>query len=524
MNQQYSKRPKDKQYGAVLPLFLLMFFGILAVLGLAVDLTNYYKAQVELQRAVDAGAMAGARILIKPIATGGEQEAANAVASDKAALIAKENLNHSGYGDDRIQVQATWAAPESEPAEPGAPVLGLRMTVSGTIRPRLLVLGLIPGFNSGTVLAASAQAEARAAIISLVLDNSGSMAELVDGDHPEKGTKLAALKIAAHDFVSSLRGTGRDMVALNTFTQIATTRVQANDYYDSAEQIDTQRAAMLNVIDNQLSAAGRTNASEAIFRGWESIRTKKLAQPNLPCFMIFFTDGAPNVSTANWQPPAGTPGIPEFPSPATAATKWYSYATNGEPPVYINHWYRTNGTDTYSTTGVRLLAFDSGSNPVCDTIGNCLGTSSEIRFRVPGTESSDQTSGRLYQLFPLDGTDDSANLRRLPYLTALAMGDYVRDMGCSLYTIGVGQNESITDNFYQTLNDDTLHRKDFFLNRLANDQQRALSWPDEPNGYVRSYLDLRTSKPGKYYPTEDATQLRAIFRDILTNIRLRLNS
>lgn len=532
---QHARRFAASESGAFLPFFLVIFFVILGILGLAVDLTSFFRTQLRLQRSVDAAALAAARLQHQPLDPGVPLETARQRIHDATAQVLLANFQETGLSDQIVGTPViNVSMADRDPPPPGEPMRGAHTSVSAQARPPLLILDMVPFIESVTTVAASAEAEARSAIISMVVDVSGSMGQSMPGENPI--TKIAALKQAAHGFVDSLR-TGRDVVALSRFSSSASNLVPPNSYWDTAAALEAHRDSLDSAIDG-LAANGRTNASEALFTAYNSVRDATRSFPFLPCYIVFFTDGAPNISTANWVPSTSGSFMNDNPTqnPARALDPlpWYAFVDDQDPLNIItdNHWYRSFGG--YHSNDTSLSPFCAAgvpcSGPGDRLLANALGRGNPIAFRAPGRASTDGPDGRLYSTFTFTAANDEDNMRRLHYLTALAMADYIRAQSCTIFSIGLGQRETVFDNFYHRIREDSLPRKDYFLSRLANDRSCGgasyiTDCLDEPNGFVDSYdeLDGQNALRGRYYPTDDPSELAGKFQDVLANIRLRLN-
>ena len=527
------------QRGLAIPLFLISLIGLLFLLGLVIDISNLYHAQIRLQRSVDGAALASAKLQHKPIDINSSQQRQELIDNIEwvAKEVVKESLAAQNYQPHQYDMPTYVSAhfPSSTMPAPGTTVRGPHTIVRAHLKPNLYLLNLLPDFISNPILTAEAEAEARSAIISVILDISGSMNSNMGGIK-----KIDALKQAAKQFVNLLRNS-RDIVSLTTFSDRAQLRVAANDYWDTSSQINNHRNTLVNTIE-AINAGGWTNSSESLFIGWQSIKDQVATYPFLPCFVVFFTDGAPNHSSVNWVKPQNNSSNSFVENPSISDANhsdfWYTYKSSLNVP--INYWYRSY---IDSQANYRFDPFcPLGSGSRCSGPNNLRFTdvfknSHDLEFRVPGRHSNDNIDGRKYTLFRAPNTNDRHNtqLRQLHYLTAIAMSDYIRFKGCTVFSIGLGQLEDDFSKFYQTISDDMLRRKDYFLSRVANDstcgdlpqiQNSPGGCLDLPISYgIETYQELeeKNVSKGNYYPTDDPNTLTAIFREILANIRLRIN-
>ena len=163
----------ERGQSAITLAMLAITFLILA--GFTIDIANLLLQKSHLQRALDAGAIAG----ITRYSSGD----ASGTIVDTAKEVALYNLGQMIQNPD-ANVTGTFGAGQDGMAT---------LQLSGTINTGTLFMRLIPGVSLSTVVtAATSTASRNPAIISLVLDASGSM-----------GGSMSALKTAAKAFVDS---------------------------------------------------------------------------------------------------------------------------------------------------------------------------------------------------------------------------------------------------------------------------------------------------------------------------------
>ncbi len=557
----------NSEHGIFIPLVAGIFFGILAILGLALDVVVIYKGQINVQKAVDAGSLSGANLLLKPLGLQID-EAGIRSAAEKMARV---NLELAGFSASEIvEVVAQYSLSGSVG---GSQYGESTVYVSASVRPQLFILDKIPGIGTAIVSTTSAVARARSIIVSIVLDRSGSMNATLPGD---PNNKLFYLKDAAIKFVERFRNT-RDMVSLVSFSDASTTEVVMNDFNGTSAEFTANRDNLVSRI-NSLAAGGATNHSSGIYRAWDVMRGKVAAYPLLPRFMLIFTDGGSTASVANWAPNPALPGngfdriaanqrpvLPPPPPPPTPEPPkpWYYNEPNeGDNVLGTNYWYDLRygggaGMCLYNfgpTYGLYLTphSFVSGAassldcgeipaNPPAPVIYKqslraCLGLDGPIGFydpdgklyTEPGTviDYAQEAAELPLCMWPTTSSDYSLanwSFARLHYLAAVAAADFVRKQGVYIYTIGLGQQDTTVSDFYQTLNNGDL-RKDFALNRLANDRNRSQShdYPDMPSGKAATYAELSSQRQGKYLASDTGQDLETLFQEVFRDIKLQL--
>ncbi|MCB0325162.1 MAG: hypothetical protein KDD69_16370, partial [Bdellovibrionales bacterium] len=159
--------------GAVIPLAVFLIVTLLALAGLAVDAGNLYRAQIQLQKAADAGALAGIGASIIRSDAPGDPELLKDFIETRATEVACENLRLFGYpcDDPDTVVSADYDLGTAE------------LTVTTDADIFFFLMGLVPFEIIGAESAGDSRTiEARAAVrrqtatVALVLDLSSSMA------------------------------------------------------------------------------------------------------------------------------------------------------------------------------------------------------------------------------------------------------------------------------------------------------------------------------------------------------------
>ncbi len=183
-------------------LALLFFMAIAFVLGLAIDGAQIYRAQLRLQRAVDAGAIGGSEFI-------GNNAGGNADAPLRfAEEFTLDNLSRMGMG--------RYFQPRDIRAEWDDPVPGLRraIRITGTLHMPTLLIHLIHGLPRMNEVTATARAATIRRVIVLVLDLSSSMTYL-DSGNPRR-PRMIGLVNALRDFIPNFR-VGFDVLGMVAF-------------------------------------------------------------------------------------------------------------------------------------------------------------------------------------------------------------------------------------------------------------------------------------------------------------------
>lgn len=242
-------RALQGEAGAVLAIVVLALLVLLGSAGLAVDLGRGYVVQLRLSRAVDAGALAGARAL-----RGGQE-----VARSQAESMARANGIAHGAGGVTTDIH-----------------FGTNDRGENTVRfsaHRVLPTTFMRALG---IFELPVRAEAEAAVppldIVLVLDTSGSLG-------PGQGDVFPELQAAATTFVS-LFSDQVDQMGMVTFQLTATTAFPLRHNF----RIQTIQAI------HGMAPAGDTNIQEGLQRALEQLNGP-YARPSAAKVVVFFTDG-----------------------------------------------------------------------------------------------------------------------------------------------------------------------------------------------------------------------------------------
>lgn len=197
------------QTGATLPLMAAAMIPILAGIGTAVDLGRVYLVKSQMQAAVDAAALAGARSFNVDDNTTADRD-------EQVKTYFRENFPDGYLGSgDRIVPTASFTITNN--------VNRTTVTASRALPMALMqIFGFAPHQISVTAVA---EGQPRPLEVMVVLDNTGSMAQTMgDGN-----TRIAAIKTAMNDFIEVLHqgATVRNELAMGFINYTHTTNVGA---------------------------------------------------------------------------------------------------------------------------------------------------------------------------------------------------------------------------------------------------------------------------------------------------------
>jgi Flp pilus assembly protein TadG len=250
---------RRKQRGIALAYVGVFVFMLALMIGLAVDLGRAYAVRSELAKAVDASALAAARLI-----TSGQTAATN-----EANAIFTLNFPSGHLGVDSV------SGPDinfgSVASGPNAGAHLITVSASATLPTTFMALA----GNQTIDIPAAGQATRRLVDISFVIDHSGSLSSV-----------WSQVQTAANRFVDFFDDVN-DRMALVMFA------------YDAvvADAISTSRGYNKNNIKGHINltqAEGSTSTAEGLFRGWDQLRRVPTDVQSGLRVIVLFTDGAPN--------------------------------------------------------------------------------------------------------------------------------------------------------------------------------------------------------------------------------------
>lgn len=371
-----------------------------------------------------------------------------------AEELAEYNLLEMGIHEDEIiNLEATLSINENNVAT---------LSLETDVDVDTFFMKLIPGEQLDKV-AIKARSSARRvpAIISLVFDTSGSMD--CNGACPEK---LQALKDAATTFIEAFQD-DLDQVAIIEFNYNA-------EVLEPMQLIDKEE--LIETIDD-LSTGGWTNIAEGIKLG--RLELESTENPEAIKALVLFSDGAPNTLSPNF----------------TDGKYFLDENFPNEDPTHFH--YVVEGMTNAVKHPVSL-------NQICSKVRYCFDTFEYADSRL------NVVPGSLY----VDRNSQTEKVME-SYDISIVEADYAKADGSSVYTIGLGTEDTETSDAYQDTGDgQTL--KPILLRRIANDpaSKNDPQFPEFPNN---------SSHPaGIYLQTPDNSELTSLFQAVAQRLKLRL--
>jgi hypothetical protein len=478
----------------------LVYVGVFLVViclfvGLAVDLGRAYAVRLQLATAVDAAALAGARII-----PNGEGPA-----RDEAEKIFALNFPADGLVDGDTPKPTVEFGTVPDGPNRGAHLV----TVSATV-PLPTTFMRVRGYDSIDV-AASGQATRRLVDLSFVIDHSASL-----------GAAYGQVQAAANQFVDFFDADD-DRMSLILFS---TDTVVADPIEDGGRGFD--KGSIQSHISSSVSQ-GKTSTAEGLFRGWDQLRR---VPPDLQSgvrVVVLFTDGAPNTFSGTFR---------RRPSRPSASSTWVMQ----QGAIKVQDFPAAGGLSTsFPVVGglVPILSNCCGTlsaEPNCITPGGCwTGQAGNVgqgytNSRIPeipylpvASSHPNPSSAGMTTTFPLEsdlpgqrtllrettGTDElypypshAQNVAKASRNLAERIAYEIRNEGgqhhIHIFTLGLG------DLLNQPQGYDPMETGSSILQRIAND-------PDSD--------DFDDGQPeGRYFFAGDATQLNDAFQQVRDRI------
>jgi hypothetical protein len=253
--------------------FLLALFG---VLGLAVDASKLYMTKLRIQRAVDAAAVAGSRLISSP------QEDQ---ALDFATNHATQALISMGYKVGNITVNSRWLDPINR----------TEISVDGAIDVPAWIITLLPGVSEINPVHAVGVATSRSATVCLAIDISGSMTATARSGNTKMKDLIDALSgiesppgnLVVPGFIDYFEE-GYDAIGFATYNlEIRETRPMTNQFLQFRD------------VFRGLVADGFTNTESALRECYRHLTTSPISLARSSASIILVTDGGPTASCEN---------------------------------------------------------------------------------------------------------------------------------------------------------------------------------------------------------------------------------
>lgn len=342
--------------------FAAIAIPLTAIVGLAIDTGMLYLIKSKLSAAVDAGALAGARALSRGLNDTQQKDRASEVAvgyvkaNFAAGYMMSRNLN---VPDPTIDSTVVNQRSVILTANVEAPTMFLKIVHAG--RP---------------VVQASATAVRVDVNVVMVLDRSGSL---------ENSGSCDDMIAAARGFVAKFAPT-RDFVGLVTFASSSFTEFPiAGNFATAATTLDTRISRIV--------CHGATSSADGLSRGYVDLAA---IAPRALNVILFFTDGQPTATAADFPKPVGTTCTQQQLAPTPAGS--------------------IRGVFTYGGTQVwGLLSSSVGYSPVPNDF---QGAPMSTGCRFMPIEPSNHTNTDDYRWVPNTDIWGNNHLSGYPYATS----------------------------------------------------------------------------------------------------------
>jgi len=564
MTSQFSSLLSEEK-GGVLILVSFVIVILLAMAGLAIDAGNIFHARIQLQKAVDTGALAGIGSTFLNENVPIDQSDLRDYIHDKAKDIVESNLLYRGF--DLSQVATTY---NYEPLTHTLTVTSETNTFSLLMKAvpfQLLGIDQVPEFFEINVVAEIQRAPANLAIVLDLSDSmdcpsegdcdcktpdrvSGATCEEVALTNPgNQNTKIQDLKLAVDDFVG-LFDPSYDRIGVVGYKMVAEELVQLNS--DGSRGFDP---TAFDAIDLQVPS-GSTNTCDGMMTAYSAYRRLNIIN-NEEIAYVLFSDGAPTAGRFLFSSPEGT--METSNEQGLGDHDYLSWAVEWQDSITGTRWtgpsmLTKKRVEVTPTNGVDAPVGASGdfvpscqfaispSQPLSDSsqynklFDDCL---VNMGFHMP--DAAHKVYGQN-----ISGTGANrydTEWRKQYYHCVVATTDHLRSNKGSVYSIGLGEARDLAADLvaadpYQDI-DDTLFRRDFLLARASNDYYSARPLDSNENeltaqfhpefdfeGYTdyEEILSSNQNNPsfGRYYPTPDPAELKNTFRSIGQKVLLKL--
>lgn len=562
--------------GAYIPLTALISVGLLAIIGFVVDSGTLERTQMQLQKAADAGVMAGLDYRIQE----GPQVTPLSVV-DRTSCFIRQNLIQMGY--DVSSSSLTISPPVFDQNEPNAQDpnrLDETLTVTITYDTPLLLFPKVPlemlGLNrirETSMVSVVAKAIVPRSNVILVLDTSNSMAcpssnpdcSCADPNlgpntcdlSPTPGTaKIFDLRRGVYDFLSRFRE-GRDRVALVSFDLVGRTLVsfdRTGDRKPDGFQLADFKLAMgenNQALGSEFTPGGLTNTSDALMTAFEEAKWVNLAGKEKVA-IVFFADGSPTAKESCY---ANTKAGLPFPTMEEKEVGCPAVDINGKRYIDLElEWIYSDGTRVRGPSPLiaksNLLALpkskrtpksflqDTSGNPNTAIFAPCSALQSDSMQAV--AQSLNNCLNDLSSYLP-DSTinqngEPTTSYKESFFHRTESIAAYLRRSGFSIYALGVGPESGVDprSDIYENKTND-FNRKNGFLTTIANDlamgQQIMMNpdgsfpafpftgftgWEDRFNDNKKGY-----DRDGMYLGGTTTQNVSDMFRRVARKIQLR---
>ena len=426
--------------GQMMPLIALFAIVLIIMVGLVIDLGLAYITRAQLSKAVDAGALAGMNNINLGTVTAGNVASATFAANyaiGKAPRDTGPPTMSYYFGTDTG----------------GNPTFSMTaLTHINTYFVR--ALGAVPGRPKWTTLTVGETAQVTRATlyVTVVQDRSGSLLPQSQGGNDGAVYMLDSVT----NFMSFFDNT-RDNMGLVTFATTASIDAPITNKFVTTIRTDVSNLANNNYTGYRGGTFSQSGLSNAL------VMEKKIVVPTgqfAKKAVVFFTDGHANIikQVLNCSPPT------------------IMSATN----VLVG------GRDDCASTG-GVAFYDPGTTDQYGWFGlrNCFGNTPNY-CPASATFASSKYGGAL-KTINHDNVSEEAEYR------AVQVANAMRQNGIIVYSIGLGNSNSINEDF---------------LRQIANDPHSTTYDPSLP--------------VGSYVPASTADQLSAAFQRVAEELLLQV--
>jgi Flp pilus assembly protein TadG len=258
-------RPRQRGIALV---YVGVFLVMLALLvGLATDLGRAYAVRLDMAKAVDAAALAAARI----VPTG------ESAARTEARNIFRLNFPDGHLGVSAITTPDVQFSRVASGPDTGAYLINVSATAS------LPTTFMNFAGKTGIDVPVGGQATRRLVDMAFVIDHSGSLG----GAYPQ-------VRTAANQFVDFF-DPANDRISLIMY---GSDTVIADQIFVNSRGFD--KNSIKNHITNS-SSIGKTATAEALYRGWDQLRRVPADVQSGLRVVVLFSDGVPNTFTGRFR-------------------------------------------------------------------------------------------------------------------------------------------------------------------------------------------------------------------------------
>jgi hypothetical protein len=319
-----------QEHGVVLILMALTLTAFIAVIGLAIDAGNLYRARIALQNAADATALATVNYVSMKgkisleeswgVATGTDSDkvaAMNNHLNPKALILAKANLEEAGLPHlaDGVHEVAS-VAPTTfviRPInDPDPSVFDYQITVQRKVDYLLMHSVQIGNIGWNQSITTSATSRRRIANVALVVDISSSMScpktgvcdcltPMADGTRPAcpgvGSRRFDDLIDAVRDFLMML-DIDRDKIVIvpfNIYGIALDAQAEKTAHCTAAQLPSACIQSIADALKQDYPPATLTNIFDGLLQGWASLRDQTTHVSPRASYLLF-SDGAPTAS------------------------------------------------------------------------------------------------------------------------------------------------------------------------------------------------------------------------------------